>query len=50
MIDLRTHQCPACAKAWACLANKGWPPKADPLPCVYPVGFLCPPCAREGAA
>ncbi len=47
---LREHECPSCAKAWLCLANKGWPPKADPLPCLYPVALLCPTCAREGAA
>ena len=47
---LREHACPSCAKAWLCLANKGWPAKADPLPCIYPVALLCPPCAREVAS
>lgn len=44
---LRSHTCPACDKRWRCLANRGWPPRAEPLPCVYPVALLCLTCVRE---
>ncbi len=49
-MTLRMHECPTCQKSWLCLANKGWPVKADPLPCVYPVVLLCVHCAREVGA
>ncbi len=47
---LREHECPSCAKRWLCLANHGWPAKAEPLPCMYPVALHCSTCARAGAA